>query len=1156
MSNGAAESAAGGADAAARLEALDPARSFIVQAPAGSGKTELLTQRFLRLLATVESPEQIIAITFTRKAAAEMRSRILRALESAAGPPPEATHKRVTWELARAAGLADAARGWSLKEHPARLRIQTIDALNALLARRLPILSAAGAPLEPTEDARPLYEAACKRLIERLGEDQPELRALEALITHLGARVEGLIELLSDMLARRDQWLHQVISARSLDDLRGTLEATLRALIEHHLQRLSETLGEARARELLTLAQFAAGNLLADPKRGAKRRALLEACVGFAGELDGRSACLPVWRTIAGMLLKTNGEALQSFDSRHGFPRAHPMRGRMQRVLEELREDPALIEQMRVTLTLPEPQYSAEQWRIVEALLEALPLAVSELQLVFQREGKGDYVEAALRALHALGASGEPTDLALAFDYRLHHILVDEFQDTSFTQLDLLERLTEGWTPGDGRTLFCVGDPMQSIYRFRQADVGLFLQLQAQGLRNVPLTPLTLSANFRSTRPVVAWLNRVFPAAFAARNEAESGAVAYSPSQAASSSEAGGVYVHPALHADELAEARRVVALVRAALERDPASTAAVLVSARTHVAALARELASAGVEYQAVEIELLSERPVVQDLMALTRALVHLADRAAWLAVLRAPWCGMSLADLHALAAHDSSQTIRALLERSLNPSARPVRDKRSKPVDVRQLVLALPDDASAAAQLSADGRRRAARAFAAIEAALAERGRWPLREWVERAWNALHGPAALERPRDLEDAEAFFSRLEQIENAGDLDDVAQLDQRLERLFAKPRAAERARVEVMTIHKAKGLEFDTVILPSLHRGTRGEQPDLLRWARVVGPLGGMVLAPVKASGAPPDPIYQWIERLEKERARRERVRLLYVAATRARRELHLLGAAGVEQIEGRLQITPPRPGTMLAMLWPELQPFFEAAAATCAAPQPAAPEAPRPELLRRLPIEWSPPAPDAAVAAPPALETVDLQRPEFDWVSEVSRRVGTLVHRELDRMTSGLAAQTRFAESKPRLLAELAELGVPPDRRLEACERAIAAIERTLSDPRGRWLLGLGASLREAESELALSGFVNGELVNGVIDRTFIDERGVRWIVDFKTSTHAGGNLEAFLDQEVERYQPQLARYAQLLRLLHPGEPVKAALYFPLMQQWREVQA
>ncbi|HET9446452.1 MAG TPA: UvrD-helicase domain-containing protein, partial [Steroidobacteraceae bacterium] len=214
-------------DAAARSAALDPQRSFIVQAPAGSGKTELLTQRYLRLLATVESPEQILAITFTRKAAAEMRARILQALQSAEAPPPDSAHKRSTWELAKAVRAIDAERRWQLMQHPARLRIQTIDALNASLARRLPVIAGTGAALEPTTDMTPLYELAGRRLLERLGEGSPVSAHLEVLVMHLGNRVERLIQLLNDLLAKRDQWLHIVMHARASTDLRATLQATL-----------------------------------------------------------------------------------------------------------------------------------------------------------------------------------------------------------------------------------------------------------------------------------------------------------------------------------------------------------------------------------------------------------------------------------------------------------------------------------------------------------------------------------------------------------------------------------------------------------------------------------------------------------------------------------------------------------------------------------------------------------------------------------------------------------------------------------------------------------------------------------------------------------------------------------------------------------------
>src|SRR6185312_3131063 len=323
---------------------------------------------------------------------------------------------------------------------------------------------------------------------------------------------------------------------------------------------------------------------------------------------------------------RNKDELYESVDARQGFPKTNrQIKEHMLDLLRALSADERLCEDLATLRSMPDPSYSDDQWRVLEALLELLPAAVAELQLVFQSQGQADYVEVSLRALRALGPTEEPTDLALAFDYRLQHVLVDEFQDTSFSQLDLLERLTAGWTDGDGRTLFCVGDPMQSIYRFRQAEVGLFIDLQQHGLRNLRLEPLRLEANFRSIPAIVEWINQSFPAVLAARNDAEQGAVQYSPSTATvAESDGGGVQIHRFVNADEDIEAARVVSIVRETLEKSADGRIAILVAARTHVDAIARELATAGVDFQAIEIEQLRDRPVVQDLMALTRALVH----------------------------------------------------------------------------------------------------------------------------------------------------------------------------------------------------------------------------------------------------------------------------------------------------------------------------------------------------------------------------------------------------------------------------------------------------------------------------------------------------------------------------------------------------
>jgi ATP-dependent exoDNAse (exonuclease V) beta subunit len=147
---------------AVRRRVLDPQTSFLVQAPAGSGKTELLTQRFLALLGRVEQPEAVVAITFTKKAAGEMRARLLHALEMALGPKPEEDHKRQTWTLAEAVNR----RRWDLIENPARLRIQTFDSFCRSLTEQMPWLSRLGAPPQIAEDTARLHylaalEAVC-----------------------------------------------------------------------------------------------------------------------------------------------------------------------------------------------------------------------------------------------------------------------------------------------------------------------------------------------------------------------------------------------------------------------------------------------------------------------------------------------------------------------------------------------------------------------------------------------------------------------------------------------------------------------------------------------------------------------------------------------------------------------------------------------------------------------------------------------------------------------------------------------------------------------------------------------------------------------------------------------------------------------------------
>src|SRR5258706_2700153 len=501
-------------DAAERERALDPRRSCIVQAPAGSGKTELLIQRFLALLAGVNQPEEIAAITFTIKAAAEMRHRVFEALRLARREPrPEGGHAARTWDLARAALARNDERGWRLEESAERVRVQTIDALCAALTRQMPVLSRFGAQPDVIEDARTLYAEAARNLLASIEDEEadPEVVAdIAALLAHLDNDSTVATRLIAALLAQRDHWIPALKEGGSRPRMEAALAAARLAVV-------------ARACALWP-ATFAAPTP------------------------NGTDA----WIVHAGQWLTKDGKKWRA-----GTPRV-------------LADDDRLREALRDVLRLPPGRYTDAEWIALGAILKLLPRALAQLRVVFAMHGQTDFAEIAHGASQALETEEGPTDLLLALDYRIRHILVDEFQDTSFAQWDLLRKLTSGWEPGDGRTLFLVGDPMQSIYRFREAEVGLFLQAWHEGIGDVRLEPLTLSANFRSQAGIVDWVNFAFSTIMPPEEELATGAVPYAASVAVLPRAATPVTVHALAQGDAGAEARRGGGVVKAAHGRTP----------------------------------------------------------------------------------------------------------------------------------------------------------------------------------------------------------------------------------------------------------------------------------------------------------------------------------------------------------------------------------------------------------------------------------------------------------------------------------------------------------------------------------------------------------------------------------------------------------
>jgi ATP-dependent helicase/nuclease subunit A len=1132
-------------DQQARREALDPTRSFIVQAPAGSGKTSLLTQRFLTLLSGVAEPEEILAITFTRKAAGEMRERILHALHFARSEPrPTDDFALQTWTLARKALHRNDERNWNLEDNPARLRVLTIDSLCARLARGLPILSQFGASPQAVDDASDYYLQAARLTLAAVHDSsQPHAEAVAHLLLHLDNDLLRVSEQVADMLARRDKWMRPLVRVFGdlrqvgADSLRIALEQTLKNVTAVKLGALKECLGPERLFQLTPLIQYAATQL--------GQGSFLDPWRELTGPPTSRPDTLPLWRGLRQLLLTHKGEWRKSMNKSCGFPAPGKAKGSGEKadrklkkqaikmLLDEMSTDESLRLLLLDAESLPPAQYTDDQWTTLQALLQVSRLAAAQLTLVFRNMSITDFVEVSHRAERALGNDDEPTDLAMAMDGRLQHLLVDEFQDTSQGQLQLLRRLTAEWVPDEGRTLFLVGDPMQSIYRFRDAEVGLFLQVREFGLGHLMPEPLLLTSNFRSQSGLVEWFNDSFSQIFPPAEDPGVGSVPYSVAEAARDREdvavhCWGVAPQNDQDAQKLEEAETVLRILDDTWQADPEAAVAILVRSRSHLEQILPLLKARSYRFQGVDLEPLSEKQDVRDLHSVTLALCRPGDRLSWLSILRAPWCGLTTGDLLPLAQSTQDSTV--------------------------MKGLALFEELES---LGVEARERLARVWPILQEAIGNRGRLPLRRWVESTWLALGGPAGLNSETALSDCQTYLNLLDEVEQAGVGDPLELLRRKMDKLFAQPDVTADGKLQIMTIHKSKGLEFDTVILPGLGNSPRHLDEPLVSWIEWNDPYGDseLLLAPVTARGQDRDPVYTFVRSLEKKKEQNESARLLYVAATRAKKRLHLVARVEPDEKKDYGTLKPPRRGTFLELLWPVSEQDFALSAEPASSTTQEDDPIEQPLLIRRLSSDWSPPElpADLVVAKIDLLDDERTEEPKFEWAGETVKHVGTVVHRVLQQV--GREGRNRWNADRlrtlePYLLSKLSAAGVPPDALPGAVMRCQTALKESLSSRRGRWILD--PRHQEARSEYAVSGVWGGRLVRSVVDRTFVDDSGTRWVVDYKTGTHQGTDQETFLDREVDRYRPQLNRYARLLKRMD-GRPVKMGLYFPLLKAWRE---
>ncbi|MGB6975405.1 MAG: UvrD-helicase domain-containing protein [Terracidiphilus sp.] len=1207
-----------------RVAALDPARSILVQAPAGSGKTDLLTRRFLRLLAEVDDPSHIVAITFTRAATAEMRHRVLYELDAAseesatssadethAEPPEDSLSMRV---LARRALARSRRLNWKLLDLPSQLRIDTIDAFCREIALQQPLLSGLGGRLEHSPQPHELYRRAARRTLFELDSSGKDLAdAIRLLLLWHDNNFAELEDLLVKMLSDRDRWMHEFVfrTDPDWDALRASLEQPFSNAIHSaifHLDSLFQQIPHAQD-EILSLARFACRNEGGEPFQPLAELAEFPASP-FSVPEDLEEA-RQAWLTAAKLLLTNNDGFRQRIDKSLGFPADRKNeKARLLSLIKSLAAVPGLQSALADLRELPSARYSDEEWSVVRASFTLLRSAAAELLTVFAETGHVDYTQVAQIARQVLlDENRQPTEVAIALADNIHHLLVDEFQDTSRSQHRLLGSLVAAWPDQAGRTLFVVGDPMQSIYSFREADAELFPQVRDRGLNlpnadELPLDPVRLSANFRTDPSLVTNLNSFFTQVFAENDGSgitfeealpvrESGPLplprchlhcAFMPNSQSGNSTLG---KEPTAQRRAVAQQSQIesmldvirghIPLVDEALAGGAKWRIAVLARAKKHLAPLALVLRKAGIPFRAVELEDLTARPEILDALALARALLNPQDRVAWLGLLRAPWCGLSLADLHTLAGDPESAN-------------RSIPDLLSE----RQALLTPP------------GQTAVRRLTRALDSEPALRNAQPLATLgtrLQQLWLRLGGAACVNATA-LANLHLLWSCLDALP-AGESDLLGPaLDAALKSLTALPdeAASSDSGVQLMTIHKSKGLEFEVVLIPELQAGTGGKvSRKLLSWLErglatptPEGEITEFLVAPLHAKGTQSGSARAFVERVSRKREDQESRRLLYVAATRAREELHLFARPEYTFKAAEPQLATPSK-TLLATAWPALEEetrvqFAEAQSslaipdldvthtlAAVSASQSASADcssAPRPALLRRLPADFELPplAASGATATdltPFAADAPLADAPLFDRHEGglPTRTLGLAVHALFQqlahfRATLDLSAALESIQTlRPRLIAQARATGLTLAQANSSTALAFQLAAQAAADPIAQWVL---APHPGAAAEAAWTGLVAGSLRTVRVDRLFragpeplASGDDFWWIVDYKTAHADALNPAQTLPELRAQFAPQLQAYAAVLRLLH-GEAaqLRAALYYPrlLKLDWWEI--
>lgn len=1172
-----------------RDRAVNPAGSVHVEAPAGSGKTTVLLQRFLTILAQGARPEEILALTFTRKAAGELRTRVQGKLQGQKQSEEIAEtndFQEYMEELGQAALRRHVDReGIAFLE---RLQIKTFHSFCAHILGLVP--HAAGLPpdtkvmdeLEASQWQAEAVEILRQRMAS-LPVEHPDRQALVRRLVRLNNSWPRLAGELQNLLARRDILSQFIALARSSYDQEAYAQLLLEQLQARVLPDLDQLAQEFRQSQIGAqwpqLVRY-----LRDSEAQIARN--------LPADLPGAAlADLPAWVGLAKSILTTKGACYRSFRSPQFPPvfNAHEL-------CDLLRDIPdSLVRRLNTFRDLPAILIHADEAEAVRDLMVLLDRVLEIYEKLCLTRRAMDFTALEEKALLLL-RQGAVSELWTHLGGRYQHLLVDECQDTSWQQIEILCELIKAWQGGTGHSLMIVGDPKQSIYGWRQARVELFLRTRQEERLPCPAAPaleiLTLQTNFRSTGALVAWVNRVFGETV--MSGSEGGVLPFHAALPGPQAESGSA-PQLALFADQIAGRgrRREAEWLAANLRRrqdslKPNETVGVLLFTRTHLRVYLEAWRRLGLNLKIKDGLPLSESRPVQHAHNLLTALVHPHDNVAWAALLRGFAGPQPLSLLAAIAGQSGefwSEKIRAFVNSGYAPPT------------LRHFVQSLDN---AAAKL---GRSPCQEIISGL---LAEIGAWE----QAACWEGAQGVANLKAYLDLLAAEGPAIPAEILTRTTAI---------LAQTYQPPDPqTQDAAIEVCTVHAAKGLEYDHVYVPFLDwqplQTGRHDAPFLLE--EMPGTGSAIIALNRPFQQEEQSVLYKILKRMGETNALGEARRLFYVAVTRAKKHLYLSGLVKI-RANGEWDFPSQSPLGWLRQHYTEedLIPGVEMTWAN-------------PPLLVRLSeasanshngtgsagamtggSEWRGAGEGNSVKTvplPPALEVFPESRPyelvfpsqlaaesaaageKEDEFSELealilplSRLRGDLTHRLMESLAQGfpLPEPETLALAVQKATADFAEaLAIAREilTEVQACQAdpfLAPLLARNLPVARNEWLLEAWqdlpeSALREADHENPPAGSLlppapgNGavrqahdrldgsipRLYRGKIDRLVFDGQQW-WLLDYKTSRPGPGvSWEEFEAKEVAKYRPQMLAYrAMAAKFYGLRDPtvIKTVIYF-----------